>query len=97
MARTVYLSGPITGVEAYWLAFERAEEAAIERGEIPLNPATLPEGMEPWQYMRICMSMLDCADAIIMLPGWEASEGAKVERAYALYAGIPVYYPHEQS
>lgn len=33
--------------------------------------------------MRICIPMLEVADAIYLLKNWRDSEGAKVEKAYA--------------
>lgn len=61
-------------------------------GEIVLNPAELPEGMAPADYMRICFSMIDSADAIYMLHGWKESSGANLEHAYAAYIGKKIYY-----
>ena len=37
--------------------------------------------------MPICMAMIDAADALCLLPGWEASQGAQRERQYAEYQG----------
>ena len=50
----------------------------------------LPEGMEPGDYMRICFSMIDCADVVVLLPDWVESAGAKLERAYAEKIGKEV-------
>lgn len=59
-------------------------------GHIPLNPAALPEGMEPADYMRICMAMLDSADAIAIMGNWTESTGARIEFAYAQYVNKKV-------
>ena len=40
--------------------------------------------------MRICIAMIQSADRMILLGGWENSEGAKIEKAYAEMVGIPV-------
>lgn len=55
------------------------------QGHIVLNPATLPEGMEPKDYMRICFAMIDVADEVWLLPRWAASEGAAIEWRYCRY------------
>lgn len=83
----VYIAGPITGVANYREAFDQAQADLEAEGHIVLNPATLPEGMTPAQYMRICMAMIDDANVVFFLPGWENSRGAKLEKAYAEYTG----------
>lgn len=85
--KVVYISGPITGVEKYWEAFEKAEEMLEGMGYIALSPSRLPQGMTDEQYMRIDLAMIDAADAVYFLPGWENSRGAKLERAYCEYTG----------
>lgn len=86
----IYLAGPITGVPDYRAHFLEAKWALEKQGYIVLNPAELPEGMEPADYMRICLAMLDVADAVYMLPGWGKSIGAGIEYQLAKYAGKPV-------
>ena len=54
---------------------------------IVLNPAELPEGMEAADYMRICMAMIDVADAVVFLPDAKDSAGARLEKAYCEYVG----------
>lgn len=83
--KVVYISGPITGVEKYWEAFEKAEDDLIAAGYIPLSPAHLPEGLSKAQYMRIDLAMMDSSDAMYQLPGWRKSSGANVEYIYGDY------------
>jgi hypothetical protein len=44
-----------------------------------MNPAVLPEGFEWEDYMAICIPMLTCCEYIVMLDGWQKSQGARVE------------------
>lgn len=83
----VYIAGPITGVEDYRERFAEAERRLTAQGYIALNPAILPDGMATADYMRICLAMLDTADAVAMLPGWGKSVGAGIEHTLARYTG----------
>lgn len=86
MKKAIYIAGPITGIPDYQEPFEQAAEAIKAHNMIPLNPL-MPEGLSNAQYMRVCLALLDSADAALFLPGSEDSPGAKVELAYAKYTG----------
>lgn len=90
--KVVYISGPITGVERYWEAFEKAEDELEAAGFIPLTPTRLPKGLTNEQYMRIDLAMIDAPDAVYFLPGWRESPGALVESDYCMYTGKPHFY-----
>ena len=87
--KVVYISGPITGVERYWEAFEKAEEALEAAGYIALTPTRLPKGLTNEQYMRIDLAMIDAADAVFFLDGYDRSLGARVEHEYCHYIDKP--------
>ena len=63
----IYIAGKITGEPNYKEKFDIAATSLEEQGHIVLNPAELPKGMLPAEYMRICVAMIDTADAIYLL------------------------------
>ena len=85
----IYISGAITNNPNYKEDFERAEDY-LQR-EYPndeiINPALvnsfLPKSTSHKEYMRMSFCMLDMADAIFMIDGWEKSCGASQEYGYA--------------
>lgn len=83
----VYIAGKITGNENNKAEFAEAEKKLRALGHIPLNPAVLPEGMEKADYMRICLAMMDSADAIALMLNWTGSPGANIELSLAIYTG----------
>ena len=88
----VYLAGPMAGLpDKGREAFKAAEELLSKRGFTVLNPACLPDGLRPDAYMPICFAMIDAADMLCMLDGWEDSKGAQLEYSYAAYQGKKAY------
>lgn len=87
--KVIFVSGPITGVKNYWEAFEAAEQMLESLGYIALTPSRLPQGLTNAQYSRICMAMIDSADAVVFLPGWDTSQGSQLEANYCRYGDIP--------
>lgn len=81
----IYIAGKITGDAGYSRKFAAAEKRLKEQGHIVLNPALLPEGMTPEDYMRICFAMIDVAEAVLFLPDYLDSAGAMVEHTYCRY------------
>ncbi len=81
----IYIAGKITGDSDYRAKFADAQRQIEAQGHIVLNPAALPEGMEPKDYMRICFAMIDVADEVWFLPRWAESEGAAIEWRYCRY------------
>lgn len=79
-----YLSGPISSdMDGYQEKFNKAENIAKQKGRVVLKPSVLPIGLSEQSYMRIGLAMVEAADEIVMLDGWEQSAGARIEREYA--------------
>ena len=93
--KIVYIAGRISGNEKYKEQFYEAENLLREQGFLTINPACLPDDLPPDRYMPICLAMVQAADAVYMLDGWERSAGAQIERSYALYQGKQIYYESE--
>ncbi len=88
--KKVYIAGKITGEPRYKEYFAKGCEIARDRNVIPINPAELPEGMKPADYMAICLPMLLTADEVWLLPNWMHSQGACIEKMLAQYTGKKV-------
>jgi hypothetical protein len=94
----VYIAGPMTGMSGFnRRAFFKAAEKIAAAGHVPLNPAVLPDGLSEADYMRVCVSMLQCADKILMLPGWQKSRGAIAEHGLAIKLGLDILLQEEVS
>ena len=97
MFMRIYISGAMAKrPDTYKEEFAKAEKEITEKGYIVINPAWLPKGLDRNRYMPICMAMLDAADAIYMMDGWEDSKGARLEKAYAEYQDKMVLYERSE-
>lgn len=86
----IYISGPITGRPNYKEQFATISRKLEADGHIVVDPSVETEGLSPRDYMRISLARLEAADEILLLPGWENSKGAKIEKLYAEYIGLRV-------
>ena len=85
----IYISGKIAGDPNYKGKFARAAAQLERLGATVINPATAPEGLTKLDYMRICFAEMEAVDYVVFLPDWAESAGAKLERAWCDYVGVP--------
>lgn len=92
----VYIAGPMTGLPHFNRpAFNQAALNLSFEKHVPLNPAILPDGLTEADYMAVGITMLQRADAIFLLTGWQFSAGARAEHALALKLGLEVIEQRE--
>ena len=89
----VYISGPMTGMpELNFPAFNLAAEQLRAAGYVVVNPVEVNDGhSSEWgDCMRNDIrALMDC-DTVALLPGWQASRGANLERHIAQELGMTV-------
>lgn len=103
----VYVSGPITGQLSGFERHHRRVRANINRAASVARELWLKghavicphlntdfEGNEAVSHAAFLagdLNMVARCDALVMLPDWETSRGARVEHEYAASLGIPIY------
>ena len=92
----VYISGPITGVKGYDQIFKAAHTRLRLMGKDVLDLVDMTKDLtvqlEYETYMKLAFALIDDADEIYMLRGWERSAGANRELGYAIGKGKKVIY-----
>jgi hypothetical protein len=43
------------------------------------------------EWLKVCLSLMERCDFVVLIPGWEDSPGAQVEVEHAHKCGIPVF------
>nr|DAT58458.1 MAG TPA: protein of unknown function (DUF1937) [Caudoviricetes sp.] len=90
---TIYISGPMEGIEGYEKNFKVAEEKMKEAGHEVVNPAEIDgEGMTREELLALDLWMLEECNAIYMLKGWQQSRGANREYGFALGQHMAIMY-----
>jgi hypothetical protein len=91
----LYIAGPRIGLpELNYPAFMENQALLINYGYVVYNPANLgdiapPEARWSW-FMHMALKMVLESDGVALMPGWENSQGARLEQYVALNCGIPV-------
>jgi hypothetical protein len=88
-----YIAGRMTGLPNYnFPAFHAAAASLRAMGWAVENPAENPAPpCGSWlAYMRMAVVQVAKVDALVMLPGWEQSKGARVEFNLAVGLGLQV-------
>lgn len=87
----VYLSGPMTGYpDDNRPAFRAVAARWRALGYEVLNPAETAPELRRQTYLRLDLLMALAADELVLLSGWEQSNGARLEVAVAQALGIPI-------
>ena len=97
-AKRVYVAGPMTGLKDFnYPAFNAAADALRAQGYQVENPADhgIVPGAEWADYMAYDLTRLGLCGVIALLPGWERSEGAKLEVQIAHRLGMTVVNAHD--
>lgn len=93
---TVYLAGPMRGCADFNRpAFHAAARRWRDLGFVVMNPAendlVLGDDRPFADYFRNDLVMLSHMTALVLLTGWVASRGARIEARIALALGVPCY------
>ncbi len=93
--RRIFISGPMTGLPNHnFPVFDTAARRLERAGWEVVNPADNFGGrtdLPRSSYLRADVVLLLQCDALAVLPGWEASLGAKIEYLLARELGMPVF------
>lgn len=100
MQKTIYIAGKVTGLpfEQVEQRFAAKERALTAQGFNVINPVSVARELGwtsfPWEtIMKGCIILLTSAQEVHLLPCWQESRGAILEREIALKLGIRVVYP----
>jgi hypothetical protein len=92
----VYISGPMRGKPNFnYDLFNSTADSLRQAGMVVLNPAENFDGDQSRglsEYMRADIKMLLRASMVFMLPGWQDSEGARLEYLLAQALGLEIVY-----
>ena len=88
--KTIYISGQISNNPNFAKDFERAEKKLTKQGYNVINTVKVGSSLgflTYEQFMQLDFRLIDIADSVYMLKGWEKSQGATAEYHYAKSLG----------
>ena len=93
--KKIYLSGPMTGFPEFnYPLFNKTAKALRGKGFLVYNPAEYHYVEEDFPLKRAfseyCGFIINEANAVYVLPGWERSKGASAEVALARVFGLEI-------
>jgi len=95
MNRTAYVAGKITGLPKAHVQgkFNLITNQLTDMGYIVVNPQAIADDSKTWDdaVRNDIKKMLEC-DEVHLLPDWQDSRGAQLERDIALRLGMQVVY-----
>lgn len=94
----IFISGAITGRKEAKSDFDAAARVIMKKGHTPVNPYyngwLLPDGSHT-EYMILAFTVMEMCEAVYMIPGWENSEGARMEERKARHSRMTIFYDAE--
>lgn len=100
----LYIAGPMSSLpDNNYPAFHAAAAALRAAGHTVLNPAENPRPADEanmtreqvWQYyMRLSVKQIADVDGVVMLHGWQRSDGATIEYDLAEDLQLYIFHPY---
>jgi hypothetical protein len=99
----IYIAGKISGLpkSEYTAKFLQAELALRAAGYEPVNPCTfgIADNAPLHEALPVCKPHFDQCQAVYLLSDWEDSQGAIMEKSWAIHQGMKIYlerkHPYE--
>ena len=99
---TFYIAGPMTGIKDNNVpAFDDARDMLHSYGYVGISPADLDRALGDYtegttaenlaNYMKRDLEQIAKADGILLLVGWEGSQGAQMELMVALICNLVIW------